>query len=321
MFELKKSTQFHINELVLVTKGGNIDISKIYEEINIFDSLLSPVMTGNILIKDSNGLSTKLIFDGSESLLIDIAKDKNSDIAAFKKAFRIYKQSDRINDGETSETFILNFVSDELMYSDQQKITQSYELTYTQVVEKILLDYLKISKNNTGGVFDVSYGIRKLTIPNLRPLDAIEWCAKRAVDINQSPNFMFYQNVLGYNFVSLSNLLTKKDILDINFSAKNQAGGNPISEIGGARSLEVVAQTDGMEKARSGVNAGKFVGFDPTTGTISNKNVSFGDVFSSMKHANENPTMSAVPNRDGKDSTAMFDSKQTVSFFIILQGK
>ena len=315
MFELKKSTQFHINELVLVTKGGNIDISKIYEEINIFDSLLSPVMTGNILIKDSNGLSTKLIFDGSESLLIDIAKDKNSDIAAFKKAFRIYKQSDRINDGETSETFILNFVSDELMYSDQQKITQSYELTYTQVVEKILLDYLKISKNNTGGVFDVSYGIRKLTIPNLRPLDAIEWCAKRAVDINQSPNFMFYQNVLGYNFVSLSNLLTKKDILDINFSAKNQAGGNPISEIGGARSLEVVAQTDGMEKARSGVNAGKFVGFDPTTGTISNKNVSFGDVFSSMKHANENPTMSAVPNRDGKDSTAMFDSKQTVSFF------
>ena len=31
--EVKRSTQFHINELVLVTKGGNIDISKIYEEI------------------------------------------------------------------------------------------------------------------------------------------------------------------------------------------------------------------------------------------------------------------------------------------------
>jgi hypothetical protein len=28
--EVKRSTQFHINELVLVTKGGNIDISKIY---------------------------------------------------------------------------------------------------------------------------------------------------------------------------------------------------------------------------------------------------------------------------------------------------
>ena len=128
-FAIKKSTQFHINELVLVTKGGNIDISAIYEELNIFDSLLSPVMTGNILIKDANGLSTKLIFDGSESLLIDIGKDKNSDIARFKKAFRIYKQSDRSNDSQTVETFVLEFVSDELMYSDQQKINQSYDLT------------------------------------------------------------------------------------------------------------------------------------------------------------------------------------------------
>ena len=314
-FAIKKSTQFHINELVLVTKGGNIDISAIYEELNIFDSLLSPVMTGNILIKDANGLSTKLIFDGSESLLIDISKDKNSDIAKFKKAFRIYKQSDRSNDTQTVETFVLEFVSDELMYSDQQKINQSYDLTYTQIVEKILLDYLKISKNNTGGVFDVSYGIRNITIPNLRPFDAIDWCAKRAVDSKQAPNFMFYQNLLGYNFVSLSNLLTKPDILDIKFEAKNLQGNNPISEISGARSLEVVAQTDGMEKARSGVNAGKFVGFDPTTGTVAKKNISFGDVFSSMKHANESPNISAVPNRDGKDSTEMFDSKQTVSFF------
>ena len=54
-FALKKSTQFYIHELVLVTKGGNIDITKIYEEINIFDSLLTTVMTGNILIKDANG--------------------------------------------------------------------------------------------------------------------------------------------------------------------------------------------------------------------------------------------------------------------------
>lgn len=314
-FAIKKSTQFHINELILVTKGGNIDISGIYEELNIFDSLLTPVMTGNILIKDANGLSTKLIFDGSESLLIDISKDKNSDIAKFKKAFRIYKQSDRKNESQTVETFILEFVSDELMYSDQQKISQSYDLTYTQIVEKILLDYLKISKNNTGGVFDVSYGIRNIAIPNLRPFEAIEWCAKRAVDSKQSPNFMFYQNLLGYNFASLSNLLTKKEILDIKFGTKNMSGNNPISEMSGARTLEVIAQTDGIEKARSGVNAGKFVGFDPITGTVAKKNISFGDVFSSMDHANETPNISAIPNRDGKDATEMFDSKQTVSFF------
>jgi hypothetical protein len=35
------------------------------------------------------------------------------------------------------------------MYSDQQKVNQSYDLTYTQIIQKILLDYLKISNNIT----------------------------------------------------------------------------------------------------------------------------------------------------------------------------
>jgi hypothetical protein len=124
--EVKKSTQFKINELVIVTKAGNIDIASIYEEINIFDSLMMPVMSGTSLVKDSIGLSGKLLFDGSESILIDIAKDKNSDVAKIHKAFRIFKQSDRQNDGLNSEIYTLHFVSDELMYSDQKRINQSY---------------------------------------------------------------------------------------------------------------------------------------------------------------------------------------------------
>ncbi len=216
-FELKKSTQFKLSELVVVTKAGPLDISKLYEEINIFDSLFLPVVNGNIVVRDSIGLSGKLLFDGSESLLIDIKKSDESDIAEYKKAFRIYKQSDRQNDGMNNELFTLHFCSDELMYSDQQRINQSYELTYAQIVEKILLNYLKVPKNNLKGIYDLTSGLKKIVIPNLRPLEAIEWCAKRSVDINQSPNFVFYQNSIGYNFASLSKLLTLPEILDIKF--------------------------------------------------------------------------------------------------------
>mgnify|MGYP003346111541 CR=1 FL=1 len=130
---VSKSTQFKINELSIVTKGGPIDISVVYEEINLFDSLFLPVMSGNILINDSVGLSTSLLFDGSESILIDITKDQNSEIASFKKAFRIYKQTDRKLDGLNNEKYILHFCSDELMYSDQQKVFQSYDNTYGKI--------------------------------------------------------------------------------------------------------------------------------------------------------------------------------------------
>jgi len=312
-FSVKKSTQFKINELVIMTKAGPIDVSQIFEELNLFDSILMPVTSGSILIRDSVGLSGKLLFDGSESILIDIAKDAKSDIATFKKAFRIYKQSGRKAEGLNTELFVLNFVSDELIFSDQQRINQSFEGTYSKVVEKVLVDYLRVPNNQIGGIFEPTTGIRKLVIPNLKPLDAIEWCAKRSVDQNQAPNYMFFQNLVGFNFVSLSKLLTQPDLLDIKFEPKNQSRGSALSEISMARALEVVAQTDMIEKTRSGVNAGQFIGFDPLTRTTAKKQIGFADVFNSMKHANENPNQSVVTNRAGVSATEAYDSKKSMA--------
>lgn len=315
-FSVQQSTQFTVKELVLVTKAGNIDITSIYEEINIYDSLFMPVMSGKILIKDSIGLSGKLIFDGSESILINIVKSEdNPDIASFKKAFRIYKQSNRTNDGLNSESYILHFVSDELMYSDQQRINQSYENTYSEIVKKILIDYLKVPQNQLGGSYDNTVGIRKIVIPNLRPLEAIEWCAKRCTDAQNSPNFMFYQNYTGYNFASLSNLLTKPEILDIKFEPKNMKETDSFNEISSARSMEIVSQNDGIEQTRSGVNAETFIGFDPLTKTIQKKQIGYADHYNTMKHGNQNPNVSEIENRNKVKNVEAFNSKKIVAGF------
>jgi hypothetical protein len=313
--EVSYSQQFKINELVLVTKAGNIDISKIYEEINIFDSLFMPVMSGKILIKDSIGLSGKLLFDGSESILIDIVKDPKTDIANFRKSFRIYKQAERTEDNLNSEFYILYFVSDELMYSDQQRINQSYENTYSEIVKRIMVDYLKLPQNQLGGSYDETVGLRKFVVPNLRPLEAIEWCAKRSVDNNNSPNFLFYQNVTGYNFASLSNLLTKPILLNLKFEPKNTNEREAIEEISSARSMEVISQTDNLKKTRSGVNAGKFIGFDPMTRMIATKQIGYADHFNTLKHGNKNPNFTVDVNRDGVRNDEMYNAKKTVSSF------
>jgi len=312
---LLKSTQFFLDELVIVTKGGKIDIKNIYGEINIFDTMFLSVTSGNIVINDAIGLSSKLLFDGSESLLITIKKDKDSDILTFKKAFRIYKQTERQSSRPGLESYLLHFTSDELMYSDQQRINQSYEANYSKIVERILVDYLKVSENNLGGTYEFSSGIQKIVIPNLRPLEAIEWCAKRALDSKQSPNFMFFQNVAGFNFATLSTLLTQPAILDVTYETKNVKGENPFGNMGGARSLEVVSMNDNIERTRSGVNAGKFIGFDPVTRTISTKNVSYGDHYSNMKHGNDTPNYTQIQNRDGGLNAQSFNSRKVVSIF------
>lgn len=315
-FTITDSTQFRIKDIAIITKGSPqpIDITSLYEELNIFDSLFLPVISGNILITDSLGLSDKLAFDGSEVLAINIEKSSDEEIASFKKSFRIYKQTDRRNINQTSERYILNFVSDEFFFSDQQRVTQSYETSYSSVVDKILTNYLKVEQANRG-LLEPTSGIKKIVIPNLKPLDAIDWCAKRSTDSKNSPNYLFFRNNLGFNFASLSTLLKKESILSINFQPKNLSFKDALSEISSARSFEILVQNDIIDKTRSGVNAGTFIGFDPITRTFGEKQISFGDVYDSMDHGNKTPNVTEIFNKDNTSSLTTNDSRKVLSIF------
>jgi len=201
------------------------------------------------------------------------------------------------------------------MCSDQQRVTQSYTGKYSEIVAGIMFDYLQVPANQLGGLLTDSNGIRKVVIPNLRPLEAIEWCSKRSLDKFNSPNYIFFQNVSGYNFVGLSDLLTMPAVLDVRFQSKNIEGQDKFSELSGARSYEVVAQNDSMEKTRSGINAGKFIGFDPMTRIVSTRGISFLDVYATMKHGNKMPNVTDMKNKSGQSNMEAFDSKKALSMF------
>jgi hypothetical protein len=62
-FSISETTEFKINELNLVSKGGKLDIQEIFQELSIFDSILQPCISGQLLITDANGLVSKLSLD------------------------------------------------------------------------------------------------------------------------------------------------------------------------------------------------------------------------------------------------------------------
>lgn len=308
-------SKFSLNELAIVTKTGKLDISKLFQELNIFDSILSPVMTGAVVIIDSIGLSAKLLFDGSEVLLVNIGKDTDSESFRLKKAFRIYRQTNRATIEQNSETYTLEFVSDEFMFSEQQKINQSYKTSYSDAAKKILVNYLKVPEHKLRGVFQQTTGIRDIVIPNLKPLDAIEWCAKRSIDQKRSPNYVFFENNLGYNFTSLSYLLSADYLFKIKFPAKNLENTNAAQDLLSPRHFEVVNQTDKLKSTREGVAAGTFIGFDPLTRTIQNKRIGFEDHYNAMDHGNDTANFSQSKNRGGEKATEAFDSRKALSIF------
>jgi len=222
---------------------------------------------------------------------------------------------------QTTESYVLHFVSDELMFSDQQLVNQGFNSTYSKIVKVILKDYLKTPENKMKGVLEETTGIRNIVVPNLKPLDAIEWCAKRSIDSNKSPNYMFFENNLGYNFVSLSTLLTLPSLFDIKFPPKNLQETNTVDDLLSPKDYEILSQVDKIKTTREGVNAGTFIGFDPITRTVGTKKITYEDHYSSMQHGNKNPNYFSSQTREGKDSSQAYDSKKTVSIFGAFRGE
>ena len=260
---LTQSTQFKIKELSLVTKLGVVNLANLYQEINIFDSMFMPCMKGDILINDSIGLANKLILDGSEYIIISISKDEENNQTHFDKTFRVVRISNRQNTKQNSESYLLHFVSEEMVFSLQQKINQSYNSAYSDMVEKILVNQMGVSKNKIAYI-EKTKGIHSLVLPNIAPLDAMNWVTKKAVNDQGLPNMLFFENNYGYNFVSLSTLIGKGPITTLNAEIKNVEGSEN-TEFYGARDIKVVNQFNHMENVRNGVYAGKFIGIDPMT--------------------------------------------------------
>jgi len=279
---IQETTQYTITEMVLVTKSGYIDIKDKFEELNIFDSLFNQTMSGNILIRDAIGLSEQLVFDGSEVLMVKIGKDE--DELMIKKSFRIYKQSNRVPVNQSSEVYVLHFVSDEYIFSLQQKVQHYYNLSYSDAAVKIMSDYLGIKKF---GIYSSSFGVRNI----------------------------LFENRMGFNFTNLSTLFSFPSLTRVNFSAKN-ISDNLGEEFTGARSFEVVTQNDFVRNTKSGVYAGKLIAFDPLTKTIQEQQHTFKEMYDSGEHANRNPNVSLIKNRGGLFQTQMYDSRiVTYPFF------
>jgi hypothetical protein len=311
---ISESTEFKINELTLITKGGKLDIQGIFEELSIFDSILQPCISGQLLITDANGLANKLTLDGSEFLQVDIGKD--SDELRLKKSFRIYKLSDRKNINQTSEMYNLHFVSDEYFLSEQQTLNQSYNGTYTEIAVKILTDKLKVPYSAfSSGFYNFSYGIKDFVVPNIAPLAAIEWMSKRAVNEKYIPDFFFFQNSRGFNFVSLSTLAEANELFTVNFDPKNLTD-SVASELTGARDVKVISQYDLIDSVQSGVSAGQFIGFDPICRRVESKDITFSDIQDKMGHGNETPNLpGGILNRNNQLSYEAYGSRKTLSIF------
>lgn len=276
---IAQTTDFSIKELTLHLHTGEIfDISQIFDELSLHDNIFTPCMSGSILIVDSNDIGEKLRFDGIHITKLRVKIDKAAEEIEelqYYKEFVIYNMTHKENVNLTAQRYILHFCSEEFIYSCQIKITQHFQAIYSEIVQKILSDYLLLpSTNPKNGKSWIGY-IHPTEkefygdIPLSTPFDAINWVCNRSITPeDRIPDYIFYQtHHSGYTFNSVKKLMEQEVMFELNFNPKN-LDGDLMGEFLGVRDLKVKSQYNALKDIQNGAYAGKKILFDTLTRTF-----------------------------------------------------
>ena len=305
--DFNQTTDYHIQNLSLAIGSVSYNLTPLFEELNIYESMFNPVMSGNIVIRDSDGTITAEIHrnPGAISLYVKISKNKNGDLP-IEKVFKVVSHEES-NQSATTSTLVLTFVSQDFVESQQKKISKTYNgQTYSFIIQDILTKYLKMPKSKMQGRFEDSLGTSDIIIPLISPLAAILWCQNRALDVNYAPAFLFFENNTGFNFISVSTLMKDPLTAILNFRTKNNP--NDENNLYGVISYSMTEQFDILERLMNGVDASTNITHDIFTGSININLISLKDINACLNLLDKNLYAPVIINRDGSSSDENYDS-------------
>ena len=193
------------------------DIKKMMIELNVFESIFNNALTGSLVITDAQNLIAKLELNGTERISFKLSTpgalgDRDTIDASVETGhpFYVYKITDRRQIAPGTNLYTLHFGSREFMRNLRTKVSQAYNGNIAYQVIKILMDenYLdskkEISYEPTGNINDI-------VIPNMRPFDAINMIAKKALpEKSDGVGYYFYETTKGIYFRSWDNMCSVK---------------------------------------------------------------------------------------------------------------
>ena len=159
--------------------GKTMDVTDICYEIIVYEELGSTQLHGKVVFADKSGFFTKFPLVGNELFQFTVKKLDFEMTPVF--VISSVDSVDITNDGGIM--FGISIVEERNIVNASTLVSQAYEGTVSSIVESIYKDYLGSELRYV----DETSGNYKFVIPNWKPLAAIDWLMRRAVDKNGVP--------------------------------------------------------------------------------------------------------------------------------------
>lgn len=263
--------------------------------IEIYEDIFSPFISGKIVVRDSQELLNLLPLVGEEKIILDIATPTIDEEYTIKGEFFIYKMGDRIRLSERDTGYQLYFMSKEGIIDINRKISKAYSGNITDIVKKIVVEEDGLSSKKNLNVETTPTNIKYIS--NFwSPVQNINYLAQAAINENNSPTYVFFENKFGLNFISLDSMYDLpvfRQLVWDNYTREITPAGavkDLNKDWNRIINLNTPQTFDYIKRIQSGMYGTEMIMFDIMTKQYTH--VGFVPDFSESKHLNKYPMWS-----------------------------
>tara|TARA_B100001057_G_scaffold912_1_gene860 strand:- start:1003 stop:2529 length:1527 start_codon:yes stop_codon:yes gene_type:complete len=217
-YVLEQVEDYAISDIVIrnsVGKRLNVPIGVI-TELNIFEDIDNNAVTGSMYLIDNYNIVTQAELQGNERLSFKLSTPGrqtagfNHIVDASEESgypYHIYAVKQRKPSSETTMVYEVLFASRELMMNTRKRVNRAYTGRLDQQVIKILRDDNGINTKKRI-LFEPTRNRDTIVMPNLRPFDAINLLASKALSGNaKGAGYYFYETTKAFYFRSVENMI------------------------------------------------------------------------------------------------------------------
>ena len=283
-----------IDKVKIITSNGFYqDIAAQVINIQYYEDLFSPFISGSLILKDSLDLVNLFPFVGEEFVELEITTPTLQK-GGIKGRYYIYKLSDRELIGDNVVVYQLHFISVEAIIDLNKKVSKVYTGNAANIVKSIVADKTDgLQSDKTVYAEETTRDVK--FISNFwSPVKSINHITELGVNRNASPSYVFFENRDGFYFVSLDSLYASdvyQDFVYDKYTRDDLGNGKTVRNVQQdfkrIASLSIPVGFDYINRIRSGAFASKAISYDLTNKKYNVRNYNMFEKFNKQNHLNK----------------------------------
>lgn len=287
---------YEILEIKIVSNSGGepIDLTNMWLEIVVNESIWNDEVLGEIVLKDGLNLAEVCPIIGNETITLSYkTKAIKGDLGSVTLIGKVYNTVGKARtSNEKAEVYKIQFVSNIAFANKLATVNGSLRGSISDMVSNLFISSFGSESAKLLDIGEKTKFIHKFVFPNWSPLFCMRWLTNRAFSSKENPSlFLFYEDVDGFHFKNIMSEISKPAKMEYRVEPKNSAS---ITSLEGyfsrVQEYSITSYFDRVDEFNEGMFASSLLTHDITSKKFSSTSMNYFDLFdSSRNHLNKHP--------------------------------